>query len=123
MPTYDYRCRKCKHRFELFHGIKDDAVRKCPRCGARAERVPAGGAGILFKGSGFYITDYRSKAYKESAKADRGGSEGKGSGGSEAKPAGGSEGKATGASSHGSKGSSPKGSGGRARGSGSGSDA
>jgi putative FmdB family regulatory protein len=71
MPTYDYRCTKCKHRFELFHSITDDAPKRCPKCKARARRVPAGGAGLLFKGSGFYITDNRSSSYKEKAKAER----------------------------------------------------
>jgi len=74
MPTYAYRCRKCEHAFEEFHGIRDSKPRKCPRCGARADRVPAGGAGLLFKGSGFYITDYRSKSYREKAKKESGGS-------------------------------------------------
>ena len=59
MPTYLYRCRKCSHDFEEFHGIRDNKPRKCPKCGARADRVPAGGAGLLFKGTGFYITDYK----------------------------------------------------------------
>lgn len=123
MPTYDYRCRKCKHRFELFHSIKDDAPKKCPKCGSRADRVPAGGAGILFKGTGFYITDYRSTSYKESAKKDRSeskgtsGSEGKGSGGSEGKGSGGG-GKSSGPS--GAKGSSSKRTGSSGSGSGSG---
>jgi len=57
MPTYEYRCTK-GHTFELFHSIRDDKPKRCPKCGARAKRVPAGGAGLLFKGSGFYITDY-----------------------------------------------------------------
>ena len=73
MPTYDYRCRKCGHRFELFHSIKDETPKKCPRCKGRAVKVPAGGAGLIFKGSGFYITDYRSKSYKEKAKQEKGG--------------------------------------------------
>lgn len=67
MPTYDYRCKKCGHRFEVFHGIKDETPRRCPRCRGRAQRVPAGGAGLIFRGSGFYITDYRSRDYKEKA--------------------------------------------------------
>ncbi len=71
MPTYDYRCSKCGHRFELFHSIKDDAPKRCPKCRGRTERVPAGGAGLLFKGSGFYITDHRSKDYKERAKQEK----------------------------------------------------
>ena len=73
MPTYDYQCRKCGHRFELFHSIKDDTPKKCPRCRGRCDRVPAAGAGILFKGSGFYITDYRSREYREQAKHEKGG--------------------------------------------------
>lgn len=72
MPTYDYRCTKCGHVFELFHSMKDDAPKKCPKCRARAKRVPGGGAGLLFKGSGFYITDYRSKGYQDKAKAEKG---------------------------------------------------
>ncbi|MGH7742269.1 MAG: FmdB family zinc ribbon protein [Candidatus Eiseniibacteriota bacterium] len=70
MPTYEYRCRK-GHQFEVFHSIRDDSPRRCPRCGSRAKRVPAGGAGLLFKGSGFYITDYRSSSYQKRAKEDR----------------------------------------------------
>jgi len=70
MPTYDYRCPK-GHQFEVFHGIKDRTRQKCPVCGARARKVPAGGAGLIFKGTGFYITDYRSKDYKDKAKADK----------------------------------------------------
>lgn len=69
MPTYIYRCAK-EHTFELVHSIKDETPRHCPECGAAAKRVPAGGAGLLFKGSGFYITDYRSSGYQEKAKAD-----------------------------------------------------
>lgn len=90
MPTYDYRCRKCGHRFELFHSIKDETPKRCPRCKGRAVRVPAGGAGLLFKGSGFYITDYRSKSYKEKARSEGGGSATPDSGGarpSDSKPA------------------------------------
>ena len=73
MPTYEYRCTKCENQFEVFHGIKDRTIRKCPRCGGRARRVPAGGAGLIFRGSGFYITDYRSKDYKEKAKQEKSG--------------------------------------------------
>lgn len=71
MPTYDYRCRKCGHVFELFHSIKDDAPKHCPKCEGKSERVPSGGAGLLFKGSGFYITDYRSKDYQAKAKQEK----------------------------------------------------
>jgi putative FmdB family regulatory protein len=82
MPTYAYRCRKCGNEFEEFHGIRDNKPRKCPKCKGRADRVPAGGSGLLFKGSGFYTTDYRSKDYKDRARAD------KSSGDSGAKPSG-----------------------------------
>ena len=74
MPTYVYRCKK-GHEFELFHSISDETPRRCPKCRSAAKRVPAGGSGLLFKGSGFYITDYRSKGYKESAKQEKSGSE------------------------------------------------
>jgi putative FmdB family regulatory protein len=57
MPTYEYQCPK-GHTFELFQRISDKPVAKCPTCGARAKRVISGGAGLIFKGSGFYITDY-----------------------------------------------------------------
>jgi putative FmdB family regulatory protein len=70
MPTYDYRCEK-GHVFELFHGIKDDSPKACPKCGKPGKRVPGGGGGLLFKGSGFYITDYRSKHYKERAQSEK----------------------------------------------------
>ncbi len=86
MPTYQYRCRKCGHEFEEFHGIRDAKPRKCPKCGARADKVPAGGAGLLFKGSGFYITDYRSDSYKEKAKKESGEQGKKESGGGEGGP-------------------------------------
>lgn len=71
MPTYVYECRKCGHRFELFHSIKDETPKRCPRCKGRAVRVPSGGAGILFKGSGFHATDYRSRDYREKAKQEK----------------------------------------------------
>jgi putative FmdB family regulatory protein len=107
MPTYEYRCRKCEHRFELFHSIKDDTPRRCPRCRGRAVRVPAGGAAVIFKGSGFHITDYRSSEYKEKARQETASSAGKGesAGGSAATGKGGSggEGTATGKGGHGKK--------------------
>lgn len=72
MPTYDYVCSSCGHRWELFQSIKASPKRKCPDCGAmKAKRVIGPGAGIIFKGSGFYQTDYRSDAYKKAAEADR----------------------------------------------------
>jgi putative FmdB family regulatory protein len=91
MPTYEYACPKCEHRFEVFHGIRDESPRRCPKCRARAKRVPAVGAGLLFKGSGFYITDYRSDSYRKDAKKEKGGAAGPGgSGGGEKKKSGGS---------------------------------
>lgn len=69
MPTYEYRCPK-GHEFEEFQRMSDPPVAACPECGAEAERLLSGGAGLLFKGSGFYITDYRSDSYKKAAAAD-----------------------------------------------------
>lgn len=71
MPTYEYRCPK-GHEFEEFQRMSDPPVATCPECGAEAERQLSAGAGLLFKGSGFYITDYRSESYKQAAAADNG---------------------------------------------------
>ncbi|MEX0677195.1 MAG: zinc ribbon domain-containing protein [Pirellulales bacterium] len=71
MPTYDYQCDSCGHKFELFQSMKDEAVRKCPKCKKlKLRRLFGTGAALVFKGSGFYQTDYRSEAYKKAAKAD-----------------------------------------------------
>ncbi len=72
MPTYDYHCQKCDRTFEIFQSMKDKKLTKCPdkTCGGKVERLLGTGAGIIFKGSGFYETDYRSDSYKASAKAD-----------------------------------------------------
>ena len=71
MPTYDYRCTSCLHTWEEWQSITAPATKKCPECGkSKAERVIGPGAGLLFKGSGFYITDYRSDSYKKAAKAE-----------------------------------------------------
>lgn len=71
MPTYDYECKSCSHAWEVFQSIKAKPVKTCPECGKRtAKRMIGPGAGILFKGSGFYITDYRSDSYKKAAAAD-----------------------------------------------------
>jgi len=59
MPTYEYECRSCKHRFEEFQNINDDPIKICPKCGKPVRRLIGGGLGIIFKGSGFYITDYK----------------------------------------------------------------
>ena len=71
MPTYEYVCDACGHRFEQFQRMTDRPVKKCPQCGkASVRRLISSGAGIIFKGSGFYQTDYRSKSYAESAKKE-----------------------------------------------------
>lgn len=94
MPTYEYRC-SAGHQFEQFQRMSEAPLDRCIVCGAPAERLLSAGAGLLFKGSGFYITDYRSDSYRKAAEAEGGGSksaEAKGSGSSA------SEGKKTGAS-------------------------
>lgn len=72
MPTYEYECRKCGHRFETFQSMKDEALKVCEKCGGELRRLVSGGAGIIFKGSGFYQTDYRSDAYQKKAKEESG---------------------------------------------------
>lgn len=89
MPTYEYHCQKCGKNFEVFQSMKDEPFKTCPE--AQCQQTPWGhgevkrllgtGAGLIFKGSGFYITDYRSEGYKQAAKKDSG------SGSSESKPA------------------------------------
>ena len=69
MPTYEYRCEN-GHQFEQFQRMSEEPLKVCPQCGAPAERLLSAGAGLLFKGSGFYITDYRSDSYKKAAEAD-----------------------------------------------------
>ncbi len=71
MPTYEYNCNNCGHRFEQLQGIKAGALRKCPKCGKSAlKRLIGTGSGLIFKGSGFYATDYRSESYKKAAKSE-----------------------------------------------------
>ncbi len=73
MPTYDYQCKACKHRFEIFHSMSE-VKRKCPECGKQTlERLIGTGGAVIFKGSGFYQTDYRSESYKKGAESDKGG--------------------------------------------------
>lgn len=73
MPTYEYVCSKCGHEFEQFQSIKDEPLKKCPQCRKdTVRRRISSGAGLLFKGSGFYITDYRSDGYKKAAKSEGG---------------------------------------------------
>ncbi|HZZ29430.1 MAG TPA: zinc ribbon domain-containing protein [Pirellulales bacterium] len=89
MPTYDYVCDACHHEFEEFQSITASRLRKCPKCGKKKLRRLIGtGAAIMFKGSGFYQTDYRSDSYKKRAEADKPtptAGEGKGEGKSESK--------------------------------------
>lgn len=78
MPTYEYECAKCKKTFEAFQSMKDEAFKTCPKDKCRmktwgkgkVKRLLGTGAGLIFKGSGFYITDYRSEGYKSAAKSD-----------------------------------------------------
>ena len=72
MPTYVYECTRCGHSFEKFHGISAKTPKRCPECRCAVRRKIGTGAGILFKGSGFYQTDYRSDGYKKEAKAEQG---------------------------------------------------
>ncbi|HMO93625.1 MAG TPA: zinc ribbon domain-containing protein [Pirellulaceae bacterium] len=70
MPTYDYQCDGCQHSFEHFQGINDKPLKKCPECGkSKLRRLFGTGAAIVFKGSGFYKTDYRSESYKKGAES------------------------------------------------------
>jgi putative FmdB family regulatory protein len=71
MPTYEYQCDACNHNFDEFQSITESPLKKCPKCGKlKLRRLFGTGAGFLFKGSGFYQTDYRSESYKAGAKAD-----------------------------------------------------
>ena len=78
MPTYEYVCDACDHKFEEFQSITAPPLRKCPECSRRKlRRLIGGGAGFIFRGSGFYSTDYRSDGYKEAAKKEKEGATGK----------------------------------------------
>lgn len=105
MPTYEYRCPECGNEFEKFGRMSDPPVQECPQCHAQAQRRISGGAGLVFKGSGFYITDYRGDGYKKAAESDKGGSPSSSpsgeSGKAESKPAPKSESSSSGGSSPG----------------------
>ena len=72
MPTYEYECEKCEHRFEVFQSMKEPSRKRCPKCRGKVRRLLSGGAGMIFKGSGFYATDYRSQSYKDQKKKESG---------------------------------------------------
>jgi putative FmdB family regulatory protein len=72
MPTYEYECLKCGKRFEQFQSIHDPPRRRCPECRGKVRRLVGSGAGVIFKGSGFYVTDYRSESYKERKRKESG---------------------------------------------------
>ena len=72
MPTYEYKCENCDHQFEQFQSITSKPLRKCPECGKnKLNRLIGSGSGIIFKGTGFYQTDYRSENYKKAASSDK----------------------------------------------------
>ena len=72
MPTYEYKCENCGHQFEQFQSITSKPLRVCPQCGENTlTRLIGAGAGIIFKGSGFYSTDYRTESYKKAAASDK----------------------------------------------------
>ena len=82
MPTYRYQCDACGHEMELFQSMSDAPKRKCPSCGkAKLQRLIGAGAGVIFKGSGFYQTDYRSSSYSDGEKQDSGPSDKSGTSG------------------------------------------
>lgn len=95
MPTYQYKCSKCGREFEAVQSMKDKPLTKCElpvgrakkKCGGRVQRQIGAGAGLIFKGSGFYITDYRSEGYKQAAKKDSEAAKPAASSSSETKPA------------------------------------
>ena len=71
MPTYEYQCQRCKKRHEASQSIIAKPLTKCGKCGGRLKRLIGSGSGFLFKGSGFYVTDHRSKSYQEAKKKDQ----------------------------------------------------
>jgi len=86
MPTYEYRCNACEHEFELFQAMSAPVKKKCPACGKlRLERLIGIGSAVMFKGSGFYETEYRSESYKKGAQAEKKAKEPKKDTGSEKK--------------------------------------
>ena len=72
MPTYECECEKCRHRFEVFQSMTEPPRKRCPKCRGKVRRLIGGGAGIVFKGSGIYTTDYRSPSYIEQKRKESG---------------------------------------------------
>ncbi|MBI2447777.1 MAG: zinc ribbon domain-containing protein [Candidatus Omnitrophica bacterium] len=72
MPTYEYECNKCGHKFEAFQQMTAESLKKCPECSGKVRRLIGVGAGFIFKGSGFYATDHRSDSYKKKEKEENG---------------------------------------------------
>jgi putative FmdB family regulatory protein len=94
MPTYEYVCDHCEHHFELFQQMTDPVKRKCPECGRLAlRRLVGAGAGVLFRGNGFYQTDYRSVSYRKAAVAEKKSTDGGGEKKKESKSAASENGK------------------------------
>ena len=99
MPTYEYRCHACDNKWEEFQSIKAEPTKKCPKCKKpKAERIISAGGGILFKGTGFYQTDYRSESYKKGADAAKKASEGSSGSSDSGKSSSGDSGKSSGGS-------------------------
>jgi len=71
MPTYEYECKSCGHDFEVFQSMKDPPIKECPKCGQEIRRLIFGGTGVIFKGSGFYVTDKSKSSSVPSAKAGK----------------------------------------------------
>jgi putative FmdB family regulatory protein len=93
MPNYDYQCERCGHQFEVFQSMNDPKLEDCPQdaCAGKVRRLLGTGAGLIFKGSGFYQTDYRSKSYRDGHRSESGASKGDSGGGKDKKAAGGSK--------------------------------
>ena len=72
MPTYEYECKTCSHKFEIFQSISEDPIKICPECGKEVRKIIGGGLGIIFKGSGFYVTDNRKGSASEAPKKSEG---------------------------------------------------
>ena len=75
MPTYDYKCTQCRHVFEIFQSMSESHISKCPECGGNVRRLVGGGSGLIFKGSGFYLTDYVKAKEQKKSSAEKNGKE------------------------------------------------